>query len=382
MTLNTLVLLASSHLSHRARGALLAAACAAVAYAPRVADACGAPEPGLSTTTPADGATYPANAALLFWGYDISLDAVTVTVDGQPAKLVPAGFASGFATIAALVEPAPLEGQTVVVAGSFCEPGFCDQMQELTYTAGPPDLEAPEPVAAASFFAIYDHADFQSSGGDCLSDSQLTVYVHVMQDTPGPGAAPGGVRASWDGGGGPGGFGGFRITSGGMSRLAIPIVEAQLGGKDPRSEVCVTVAAIDAAGNAAEPFTLCPACFYRADDGENDGGIVPEPLWTEADAVPGSACAGAEETTGGASDSGPDPTDGPGSASASDSSGEAPTTGGPQTTGEPQTDGASDTSDQDDGGDKGCACDGAGGGRDLGALVVVALGLGLGRRRR
>ena len=56
--------------------------------------------------------------------------------------------------------------------------------------------------------------------------------------------------------------------------------------------------------NAAEPFEICPACFYRKDEGENDGGPVPEPAWTDADAVPGSACAVAVETTGEATDSG------------------------------------------------------------------------------
>jgi len=157
----------------------------------------------------------------------------------------------------------------------------------------------------------------------------------------------------------------------------VAIELSQLDGNDPRSEVCVTVVATDLAGNAAEPFEICPACFYRKDEGENDGGPVPEPAWTDADAVPGSACAVAVETTGEATDSG-EPTGG----ETGGETGEEPTSGEPQSTGEEASTGATDTSEEDDGGEKGCACDSAGGSPDLGALVVLGLGLGLLRRRR
>ena len=366
--------LLSSSLSRPLAAVALVGAFALVAGAPGSADACGVPESGLTSTTPSNGATYPANAALLFQGFDITLDAVTVKVDDQPAELVPAGFASGWATIAVLVEPAPQVGQTVVVSGSFCEFGDCGPVT-LTYTAGEPDLTAPTPVAEASRFTVYDHADFESSGGDCLSNSELTVYVRVMQDAPGAAEAPGVVSAVWSKGSGF--FSDFTITSSETASMSVAIELSQLDGNDPRSEVCVTVVATDLAGNAAEPFEICPACFYRKDEGENDGGPVPEPAWTDADAVPGSACAVAVETTGEATDSGEPTTGGTGG-----ETGEEPTSGEPQSTGEEASTGATDTSEEDDGGEKGCACDGGGGSPDLGALVVLGLGLGLRRRRR
>jgi MYXO-CTERM domain-containing protein len=352
----------SSCLSRPLLGVLLAGAFVLTATASREAEACGAPQPALYSTTPAEGATYPGNAALLFSGVDLTLDAVTVTVDGQPAQLTEAPFAAGWANIAVLVEPAPQAGQTVVVSGSFCDPAFCEPTM-LTYTAGAPDLTAPVPVVDAAFFAVFDHADFVSSGGDCQSDTDLTLYVHVTQDEPAAGQALGVVRAAWSGGGG--GFGDFTFASGSSATMSIPLVVEQLGGKDPASEVCVTVTATDTAGNAAAPFEVCPACYFRKDDGPVDGAYVPEPEWTDADAVPGSACAGAEATTG---DTGPEPTTG--------------ATGEVQTTGDVQTTGVGETSDPDDGGDKGCACDHTGGPRDIGGLVVMALGLGLARRRR
>ena len=374
MSLQMFAPLLPSSLSRPLAAAALVGAFALVAGAPRSADACGAPEPALTSTTPSNGATYPANAALLFQGFDITLDAVTVKVDDQPAELVPAGFASGWASIAVRVEPAPQVGQTVVVSGEFCEFGDCGPVT-LTYTAGEPDLIAPTPVAEASRFTVYDHADFESSGGDCLSNSELTVYVRVMQDAPGAAEAPGVVSAVWSKGSGF--FSDFTITSSETASMSVAIELSQLDGNDPRSEVCVTVVATDLAGNAAEPFEICPACFYRKDEGENDGGPVPEPAWTDADAVPGSACAVAVETTGEATDSGEPTTGGTGG-----ETGEEPTSGEPQSTGEEASTGATDTSEEDDGGEKGCACDGGGGSPDLGALVVLGLGLGLRRRRR
>lgn len=353
-----------SCLSRPALAAALAGAFVVTAYTPATAAACGVPEPALHSTVPGEGATYPANAALMFSGYELSLDAVTVTVDGAPAQLVAAPFASGWANISVLVEPAPQAGQEVVVSGTICPLEFCEPLL-LTYTAGEPDLTAPVPVPEASFFAVYDHANFESSGGDCESNADLTVYVHTMQDEAAPGAAPGVVSASWDGGGGGGGFGGFTFASGTSASVRIAISESQLGGEDPASDVCVKVTARDAAGNAAEPFELCPACFFRADDTPIQGSFVPEPMWTEADAVPGSACAGADPTTG---DSGPEPTSGG--------------TGEPQSTGEVDSTGVGETSEQDGGEGKGCACATDGESRDLGALVLMTLGLGLGRRRR
>jgi len=349
-----------SSLSHSLAALTLLGAFALVAAAPGDARACGAPEPGLTSTTPKNGETYPANAALLFSGFDISLDGVTVKVDDQAAELVPAAFASSWANIAVLIEPPPMVGQTVVVSGAFCEFGDCEPVT-LTYTAGALDLVAPVPVADASRFTVYDHADFESSGGDCQSNSDLTFYVRVMQDAPAAGEAPGVVSAAWAEGGGS--FQDFTFTASESAFMAIAVDSPQLDGKDPTTEVCLKITATDLAGNAAEPFELCPACFFRKDEGENDGGPVPEPAWTDADAVPGSACAVEVETTGGEPQT----------------TGDEPTTGEPQTSGDEES--GSDTLPAEDG-EKGCGCDGTGGSRDLGALVLLGLGLGLRRRRR
>jgi MYXO-CTERM domain-containing protein len=352
----------STCLSRPVLSALLAGTCSLVAYAPRLAAACAPPLPGLTGSIPADGATYPANAALLFSGFYIKADALKVTVDGVGAELVPADLPSGFATLAVVVQPQPQPGQTVAISGSFCPEDGCEETT-LTFTAGELDLVAPAPNPAAAFFGVYDHTDFVSSGGDCQSDSDITFYLHLEQSPVGEGGAPELVSAEWNG---EGSFGGSRRTADGSEVLAMSVVASQLAGADPNKDVCFTVTLRDAAGNAAEPYEVCPACFFRKDDLPLMQSTPEEPAWTDADAVPGSACAGGGETTGDTTgdtsgdtsgDSTGDPETG-GTTEDPTDSGPDPTgssSGDPQTTGDPETSGP-DTGDQQDD-DKGCACD-------------------------
>ncbi|WP_422890981.1 hypothetical protein [Nannocystis pusilla] len=341
------------------QGTALLGACALSVLVARPAEACDPGEPFLQGTLPADGATHPGNAALLFSGFNINIAAVTVTVDEQPAALVPADFDANLAEIAAFVEPAPTDGQVVVLSGSFCE--GCEPVT-ITYTAGPPDVTAPAPSVESSFFAVYDHADFVSSGGDCMSDSDLTLYVHLSQESPAAGD-PTLFRVAWDPDGeGDAGFLRTVRVDGESHVLAQSLVSEQLGGKDPLTEVCVDITAIDLAGNAAEPFQLCPACFARADEIEHGLDTPAEPSWTEADGVPGSPCAGAEPQTTGE----PTGTD------------TAPTSGGSDGASDSSSDSSSDTDGGGGDGDKGCACNSNGGDPgDVGRFLLFVLGLGL-----
>lgn len=366
---------------------MLVSTCALAVLVPRLADACGASVPELYEAIPADGATYPGNAALLFTGFEISLDAVTVTVDGQPAAFAPAEFAADLATIAVLVEPAPQAGQTVVVSGSFCaEEEFCEPVA-ITYTAGEHDVAAPAPIVEASFYAVLDHEEF--SWNDSCDEWAVaqTMYVHLQQAAPGPADAPVAVHLAWDpdGAEGPAGFAEQRWAPGEATVLDVMLSEAAFGEFDPRIDGCLQVTTIDTAGNAGAPFELCMACFAGADDTPITEP-PDEPLWTEADAVPGSACAPAVETTGGEDPTeGEDPTAG--------ESGEAPTSGGES--GEAPTGGGesgeatesasatdSATGGEDDS-DKGCACSSDPGSANGGHLMLLALAaLGLRGRRR
>lgn len=349
-------------LTRIAEGAVLAGTCALAFFVPRIADACGASLPELHESVPADGDTYPANAALLFWGEAISVDKVTVTVDGEPAALVHAEFAQGLAPLVVKVEPEPLPGQTVVVAGEFCtEPDNCQA--SITFTAGEPDVVAPAPNVEASFFALFEHAPFSYMQGCTQFEAAQALYVHLEQAPPAAGEALVLFKVTWN----PGDevdASAISLTERGVEATTIvseALTAEHFGGADVRTAVCLEVLARDAAGNAAPPFELCPPCFMRSDATPLPAGssAPPEPLWTDADAVPGSACALATETTG------EEPT-----------SGEAPTSG--------ETGSQEETSDSatggEDGPEKGCACDSDGAGGPA-SLLLLALGL-IGVRRR
>lgn len=359
-------------LTRIAEGAVLAGTCALAFFLPRIADACGASLPELRESVPADGDTYPANAALLFWGEGLSVEKVTVTVDGEPATLVE--FAGGLAPLMAQVEPEPLPGQTVVVAGEFCAEGdSCPA--SITFTAGEPDFVAPAPIVEASFFAVLEHAPFSFTSGCDQFEVAQTMYVHLEQAAPAAGEALVLFQVTWkpdeEVDANP-----ISLTARGVEPTTIESVvltAEHFGSADVRTDVCLEVVARDAAGNEAPPFELCPPCFMRSDETPlpSESTAPPEPVWTEADAVPGSACAlatetsGEEPTSGGDSESGEAPTSG--------ATGETEETGLPEETSDSATAG-------EDGPDKGCACDSDGAGGP-GSLVLLALGL-IGVRRR
>jgi MYXO-CTERM domain-containing protein len=361
-------------LTRIAEGTVLAGTCALAFFLPRIADACGASLPELHESVPADGDTYPANAALLFWGEALSVEKVTVTVDGEPATLVHAEFAQGLAPLVVKVEPEPLPGQTVVVAGDFCGEGdICPA--SITFTAGERDVVAPAPIVEASFFALFEHAPFSFTSGCDQFEAAQSMYVHLEQAAPAAGEALVLFRVTWEPGEDADGNPIF-LTARGVEPTTIESVALtteNFGSADVRTDVCLEVVARDAAGNEAPPFELCPPCFMRSDETPLPSASTapPEPVWTEADAVPGSACALATET------SGEEPTSG------DSESGEAPTSGTTGETGEtgPQEETSDSATAGEDGPDKGCACDSDGAGGP-GSLLLLALGLFGVRRRR
>lgn len=351
-----------------ALGSLLAVA----ALMPGRADACGAPYPELSSSIPASGDTHPANAALVFQGFSLALTGVSVTVDGVPAQLVETSLPA-FSGLVANIEPRPEPGQAVVISGNFCEGDTCEH--EISFTAGPNDDEAP--VAKELLFAAYDHADFVSGGGDCMSDSDLTLYVHADVSPQADGQAA--VRYRVTSAPGMGDFeSGGLLDPDGPSVRSISLVESQLGGVAP-TDLCVSVELVDLAGNAGEPIEVCKPCFFRTDDSTLEVKTPDEPAWTEADVVPGSACAGPDDSSG--SDSSGDGSDSNTTGDPDTGDVEPPTTGEPTGAGDESSAGESgDTADEQDG-DKGCGCRGDNSGGQSAGLMLGVLAL-LARRRR
>ena len=341
---------------------------AGVLASPGRADACGVPAPGLTETSPVDGETYPANAALRFAGFDISLAKVTVAVDGVPATLIDVSIPE-FPGLLAAVDPQPLPGQAVTVTGDFCESQGCGPTT-LSFLAGEPDVNTP--VVSELFFTAFDHGAFTGSSGDCSDNSDLNIYVHADLPPQGPGQAPVRYDISFDPDdgepGGPGFAAAGLLESGEDLDRAVSMTLAQLGDV-AATDLCIKVTISDLAGNGGEfgQFVeICKPCFFRSSEDTPQNSSPPEPTWSDADYVPGSICAGpidAETESGGTAG---EPTTG------------EPTTGEP-TTGEPTgTDG--DTSDaQED--DEGCGCRSRRGSGEGALALLGLLGL-LGRRRK
>jgi MYXO-CTERM domain-containing protein len=347
-------------MSFRTWTALILASLATFA-APRSADACSPPPPGLTSSTPADGDTYPANAALFFSGFDISLAAVTVTLDGVPASLgAPPAMVPSVATLMATIAPAPKAGQKVVLSGDFCmAPQVCAP-KTITFTAGPPDIEAP-PVTDAVSFYVYDYADYKASPGDCTTDSDLAYWVQ-LQTKMAPAAGESPRLYTLDA------FSDNSLQNKVSSRsgflsaqsLKVGIREfaMNLGGKIAPEAFCFRASTIDAAGNAApgSQLIVCKACRYRTD---NIPSLTQpaEPMWTDADLYAPGPCGMAT------------------SSSSSSSSGSGGAGGG----------GGGGGTDSCQGNTCGCQCRAGGEGEGEAApafLATLALGAGLAFRAR
>jgi MYXO-CTERM domain-containing protein len=345
------------------RALLLAVPCLAAALlAPGRADACSPAPPGLSASIPGNGESYPANAVLLFFGQQISLDAVTVNVIppvGPTSALVPADVPFGLGSIAARIEQPPPPGHSVEIVGDFCPPEYMCEPQAITYYVASGDFTPPAAPTAVSF-DVYDYPDWVSGGGDCTSDSDLGYWVHasvapatsdeapvVATITARENDTPNAVSTR-----------SLVVTDGDLS-VAFRLLVEQIAGEDPPEALCFDVTVTDTALNDAGSLnTICAPCRYRVDTDPMVPSFQPEePAWTAADAYPGGPCKGEE---GGGGSSG----DGGGGAGAGGSDGGTGGGGG-------------------DDGVVGCACELERPARDAGTpLLLGALALGAARLRR
>lgn len=294
-------------MSYRTLPALILASLATFA-APHSADACGPPAPGLTSSIPADGGTYPSNGALFFSGFNIALTGVTVTVDGQPAAFGPApAKVPTVTTLVATITPAPKAGQKVVIQGDFCEaPAQCTP-KTITFTAGPPITGAP-PVTDVVAFDVYDYVDYVSNGGDCSQSSDLAYWAELKGAAPGDSPRLYTISAYNDSTLQKLAFTRSGFISDADFRVEMRALAKDLAGKDPAEAFCFRAKSIDVAGNGTDSQLLvCKACRYRAETMPNTSlGPPPEPKWTSADIYPSGPCGGmgTSSSTGSAAGSG------------------------------------------------------------------------------
>lgn len=268
------------------------------------AHACSPPAPALTSHIPADGAWYPANGIVLLDGFGLSLDQVTVTVDGAPAMLVDASsaFATSVSALAVRISPKPNPEQKVTISGSFC--AGCTS-ESFTFTARADDLVAPEGIVSAQY-SVHDYADFKSGGGDCQIDSDLGLWVHAQTSPSSEEEAPTVLQIE--------AFADSALSKliGSRSTLITTsdavwgyrVTTASLQGTSPTG-VCFRLSTKDLSGNdGPTPTVLCNACYTRTDAQGNMTGLPPdEPMWGEADAIAGGPCDFGAGVGGGPEDS-------------------------------------------------------------------------------
>lgn len=256
------------------------------------AQACSPPLPGLTSSIPADGETYPANGYIFFMGYYIGLAKVSVTVNGQPATLsdISSTFAGAPFELSARVMPEPKPGDAIVISGDFCEQDVC-AAKSISFTAGAADTQAP-PSPSKAWFNMYDFPDFKSSGGDCQFNTDLSLWTHIEGMPAGMGEAPLLYHVE-------------AFSDMGMTKSVLDTVSfvneaavawgyrkllADFGGVNP-ADVCFRITAIDGAGNkSAESAAFCKACYARTDAPGISQSVPPEPQWTSADIYAGGPC--------------------------------------------------------------------------------------------
>jgi len=246
--------------------------------------------PGLYGSVPAQGETYPGNAAVNLSGYELSLDKVVASVDGAPASLAQISYVPGYFQdqVLAKVTPTPQLGQTVVISGNFCADNgyygddyFCEP-QSLSYVAGAHDLVAPQ-ASLDVRYDVHTHPDREPSNS-CENYSDATVYVRLKGTPAQPGESPVVVTVSV--------LGQVRqlILQQLEQTVTFELSDYELKGAQPE-QLSVLLSVSDAAGNALGQSGASAACrLSKEAPVMDDGWSWSEPDWSKAQVVQGGPC--------------------------------------------------------------------------------------------
>jgi hypothetical protein len=347
------------------RVAAAAAAGATAWLIARTAAACVPWDLEVSSVVPADAGPYPANAAIVVRGHRLLPDQLVATVDGMPAMLVVVPelsladtvFTEQFRTLAVRVDPMPMPGQTVTVAGDPCDidpPQTCPAL-DVEYVAGPPD-DAPPILTGDVSFDLLRYTEVQWN--DC-GEWGSEIWVHPQVDGD-PMAAEAVVqfRLAAVHPDVPGDQSGAHLDELGDPEI-LSTSTSVIGDAFPFDGWCVSLHLLDAAANASDPIETCLPCMGAVEETWSFEGPAWEP-------IPGGECA--ED---------PGDTDGGSTGDESDTTNDGPTSSG-SSTGDDST-GWSDSGQPGDG-DAACACRGTT--RAVPTWMLIATLALAGRRRR
>jgi MYXO-CTERM domain-containing protein len=270
------------------------AAVAVLSTSARPARACTPPLPGLYGSRPATGSSLPANAAIHFDGYNITLDDVVVTVNGTPATLTPTE-SHGIGALAARVTPQPAVGATINISGTFCEPLNNCMMHALTFTALAADTATPaQPTLEVN---VHDHADFSGGIGSCISDAAASWWFNLTGDTAGANDAAviHVVEVARDAS-----FSSVFRTVARMADNSAQVTSSMrldsfnIGSLGVTQAFCFRAFSVDTAGQrSATTAVTCRPCHARV-EAQVDAGVAflppDQPTWTGADVVGDGPC--------------------------------------------------------------------------------------------
>ena len=248
---------------------------------PAIAHACGTCDIGEYLELPGPQDVRPANALILANTSDAA-SLAAISIDDDPAKLVPAGIAWPYDRTTWRIEPMPPAGALVDFGGYAPPVCFGEETRPLQYVAAAPDLDPPpSPVALVLDVHAYAYVDTTS----CPVELDTTYWLRgelVEQEYVRVEAVANGTRLALVHEQPP--TGPFTIEF----RVA-------LGEIDP-VDVCVRVSTMDIAGNESEVVELCDPCHLRdeRDAPEPYTSAPEEPEWSEADIVPDGVCAPTE----------------------------------------------------------------------------------------
>lgn len=207
--------------------------------------ACG-PAPGVQHTNPRPGDGWPANAAVLLWGYELEAAGLEATVDGEAAVLEAAHDLPG--GLAVRVVPEPAAGATVRLRGVPCTD--CPEV-ELTYEVAAPLPE--DPLAAPESLSIDLH-DYAGGGGGCSVEETHTWYLRVA--LPDASEHARWVRF-WSDGDDP--LNAFDVVWPVRDGAAVVQVVGEESDADPRA-LCASAEVLDARGRRSAVVSTCGVC--------------------------------------------------------------------------------------------------------------------------
>lgn len=245
---------------------------------PAIASACTPPFNSLSGTSPEAGATYPGNAAVVFEGWSLRFEEVSVTVDGVEATLITPELPIKMLDYSQVIEPVPAPGQAVHIQGSLCTNG-CNV--DLAYTASEHDTTAPA-AATQVQLSLHDYLDTET--GYCgpsyghtywldvsFPEAESLRYLYAELYRPDD---PGSILRD--------------VTV--LAEDASHTVDIPISSFDDPTNICVRVTAFDRANNLSDSLETCGLCLLRTDDATIYDSKPPGPDWHAGDLVADGTC--------------------------------------------------------------------------------------------